>query len=104
MIDTIDFGQTKIMLVTVVQLTIKIFDFWIQKSFGPEMSIFLLFLDPEITPFLYFLDLVIFWSIIPISGSRNCSFSEKCHTQNFYLSCFKSDFDAVKSKFGLLIE
>ena len=25
-------------------------------------------------------------------------------TQNFYLRCFKSDFDAVKSKFGLLIE
>ena len=28
----------------------------------------------------------------------------QCHTQNFYLRCFKSDFDAVKGKFGLLIE
>ena len=27
-----------------------------------------------------------------------------CHTQKFYLRCFKSDFSAVKSKFGLLIE
>ena len=32
------------------------------------------------------------------------SLAEQCHTQNFYLWCFKSDFDAVKSKFGLLIE
>ena len=30
--------------------------------------------------------------------------AEQGHTQNFYLRCFKSDFDAVKSKFGLLIE
>ena len=30
--------------------------------------------------------------------------AEQCHTQNFYLRCFKSDFDAVKGKFGLLIE
>ena len=28
----------------------------------------------------------------------------KYHTQNFYLRCFKSDFDAVKGKFGLHIE
>ena len=32
------------------------------------------------------------------------SLAEQCHTQNFYLRCFKSDFDAVKSKFGLLIK
>ena len=30
--------------------------------------------------------------------------TEQCHTQNFYLRCFNSDFDAVKSKFGLLME
>ena len=29
---------------------------------------------------------------------------EQCHTQLFYLRWFKSDFDAVKSNFGLLIE
>ena len=28
----------------------------------------------------------------------------KYYTQHFNLRCFKSDFDAVKSKFGLLIE
>ena len=32
------------------------------------------------------------------------SLAEQCHTQNFYLRCFKSDFDAVKGRFGLLIE
>ena len=32
------------------------------------------------------------------------SLAEQCHTQNFYVRCFKSDFDAVKSKFGLLIK
>ena len=37
-------------------------------------------------------------TLIPIS------LAEQCHTQNFYLRCFKSDFDAVKGKFGLLIE
>ena len=26
--------------------------------------------------------------------------AEQCHTQKFYLRCFKSYFDAVKSKFG----
>ena len=35
---------------------------------------------------------------------RFFSLAEQCHTQNFYLRCFKSDFDAVKSKFDLLIE
>ena len=35
---------------------------------------------------------------------RLCSLAKLCHTQNFYLRCFKSDFDAIKSKFGLLIE
>ena len=35
---------------------------------------------------------------------RLFSLAEQCHTQNFYLKCFNSDFDAVKSKFGLLIE
>ena len=35
---------------------------------------------------------------------RFFSLAEQCHTQKFYLRCFKSDFDAVKSKFGLLIE
>ena len=33
---------------------------------------------------------------------RFFSLAEQCHTQNLYLRCFKSDFDAVKSKFGLL--
>ena len=33
---------------------------------------------------------------------RLCSLAEQCHTQNFYLKCFKMDFDAVKSKVGLL--
>ena len=35
---------------------------------------------------------------------RFFSLAEQCHTQNFYLRCFKSDFDAAKSKFDLLIE
>ena len=35
---------------------------------------------------------------------RQFSLAKQCHTQNFYLRCFKSDFDAVKGKFGLLIE
>ena len=35
---------------------------------------------------------------------RFFSGAEQCHTQKFYLRCFKLDFDAVKSKFGLLIE
>ena len=35
---------------------------------------------------------------------RFLSLAEQCHTQKFYLRCFRSDFDAVKSKFGLLIE
>ena len=35
---------------------------------------------------------------------RIFSLAEHCHTQNFYLRCFKSHFDAVKSKFGQLIE
>ena len=35
---------------------------------------------------------------------RFFSLTENCHTQIFYLGCFKSDFDAIKSKFGLLIE
>ena len=35
---------------------------------------------------------------------RFFSLAEQCQTQNFYLKCFKSDFDAIKSKFDLLIE
>ena len=35
---------------------------------------------------------------------RFFSLAEQCHTQKFYLWCFNSDFDAVKSKFGLLLE
>merc|ERR1711954_135156 len=35
---------------------------------------------------------------------RFSSSAEQCHTQKFYLRCFNLDFDAVKSKFGLLIE
>ena len=35
---------------------------------------------------------------------RLFSLAEQCHTQNFNLRCFKTFFDAVKSKFGLLIE
>ena len=35
---------------------------------------------------------------------RFLSLAEQCQTQNFYLRCFNSDFDAVKSKFGLLIK
>ena len=35
---------------------------------------------------------------------RFYSLAEQCHTQNFYLRCFNSDFDAVKSKFGLVLE
>ena len=35
---------------------------------------------------------------------RFSSLAEQCHTQKFYLRCFNSDFDAVKSKFALLIE
>ena len=34
---------------------------------------------------------------------RFFSFAEQCHTQKFYLRCFKSDIDVVKIKFGLLI-
>ena len=29
---------------------------------------------------------------------RFFSLAMQCHTQNFYLKCFNSDFDAVKSK------
>ena len=32
------------------------------------------------------------------------SLAEQWHTQKFYLRCYKSDFDTVKGKFGLLIE
>ena len=35
---------------------------------------------------------------------RFFSLDEQCHTQKFYLRCFKLDFDVVKIKFGLLIE
>ena len=35
---------------------------------------------------------------------RLFSLDEQCHTQKSYLRCFNSDFDAVKSKFGLLLE
>ena len=35
---------------------------------------------------------------------RMFSLAVQCHNKIFYLRCFKSDFDAVKSKFGLLIE
>ena len=35
---------------------------------------------------------------------RFFSLAEQCHTQKFYLRCFNSDFDAVKSRFGLLNE
>ena len=35
---------------------------------------------------------------------RFFSLAEQCYTQNFYLRYFKSDFDAVISEFGLLIE
>ena len=35
---------------------------------------------------------------------RLFSLAEQGHTQNFYLRCFKLDFDAVKTKVGLLIE
>ena len=38
------------------------------------------------------------------STLRLFSLAEQWHTQNFYLRCFKSDFDAIKSKFDLLIE
>ena len=34
---------------------------------------------------------------------RFFSLAEQCHTQKFYLRCFKSDFDALKNKFGLLL-
>ena len=30
--------------------------------------------------------------------------AEQCHNQKFYLRCFTSDFDDVKSKFDLLIK
>ena len=36
--------------------------------------------------------------------TQTVKLAEQCHTQNFYLRCFKSDFDAIKNKFGLLIE
>ena len=43
--------------------------------------------------------------ILPSSATlRPFSLAEQFHTQNFYLRCFKSDFDAVKGKFGLVIE
>ena len=35
---------------------------------------------------------------------RLFSLAEQYHTQNLYVRFFKSDFDAVKGKFGLLIE
>ena len=35
---------------------------------------------------------------------RYFNLAEQCHTQKFHLRCFNSDFDAVKSKFGLLLE
>ena len=47
--------------------------------------------------------------------ARCLALAEQCHTQifrlaepdhtsDFYLKCFKSDFDSVKSKFGLFIK
>ena len=41
---------------------------------------------------------------LSIAALRLFSLAEQRQTQNFYLRCFKSDFDAVKSKFDLLIE
>ena len=41
---------------------------------------------------------------LSIATLRLFSLAEQRQTQNFYLRCFKSDFDAVKSKFDLLIE
>ena len=35
---------------------------------------------------------------------RFFSLVEQCHFSNFYIRCFNSDFDAMKSKFGLHIE
>ena len=43
-------------------------------------------------------------SLAEQSHTQIFSLAEQCHTQKLYLRCFKSDFDAVKSKFGLLIE
>ena len=65
-----------------------------------------------------FLDLVLpFWIhdfqdiVISNAGAwlsdatlRFSSLAEQYHTQKNYLRCFYSDFDAVKSKFGLLLE
>ena len=44
------------------------------------------------------------WLTTNSATLRRLSLAEQCHTQNFYLRCFKSDFDAVKGKFGLLTE
>ena len=38
------------------------------------------------------------------TSNHHKSLAEQCHTQNFNLTCFKSDFDDVTSKFDLLIE
>ena len=35
---------------------------------------------------------------------RFFSLAEQCQIKKFYLRCFNSDYHAVKSKFGLLIE
>ena len=35
---------------------------------------------------------------------RLLSLAEQCNTQKFYLRCFKSDIDAVKSKYDLHID
>ena len=43
-------------------------------------------------------------SLAEQSHTQIFSLAEQCHTKNFYLMCFKSNFDAVKNKFGILIE
>ena len=50
--------------------------------YGSRNGFFLRFLDPEVTPFLCFLDLEICWYIFLICGPRDCSISAVSLSRN----------------------
>ena len=80
-----------------------------EKKFSSSWSISsLLFIRKDLLSSASVLTYRLFRTLNPVMQElatlRFLSLAEQCHTQHFYLWCFKSDFDAVKSKFGLLIE
>ena len=46
-------------------------------------------------------DMGMTYDIVTNGINRFFSLAEQCHTQNFYIRCFKLDLDDVKSKFDL---